>query len=35
MVFKMLEPFGTAVVKLLVNRLVDEALKRRHALPDG
>ena len=35
MVFKMLEPFGTAVVILLVNGLVDKALERRDALPDG
>ena len=35
MVFKMLEPFGTAVVILLVNGLVDKALERRDVLPDG
>jgi hypothetical protein len=35
LVFKMLEPFGAAAVKLLVNGLVDEALERRDALPDG
>ena len=35
LVFKMLEPFGAAAVKLLVNGLVDKALERRDALPDG
>src|SRR6476469_6248302 len=29
LVFKMLEPFGAAAVKLLVNGLVDKALERR------
>src|SRR6478672_6443461 len=34
MVFKMLKPFGTTIVKLLVNGLVDKALERRNIFPD-
>jgi hypothetical protein len=33
MVFKMLKPFGTTIVKLLVNGLVDKALERRKRFP--